>query len=160
MFLITCEINLILTWSEKCVLSNDTKATTFAITDTKFYVLVVTPSTQDNAKLLQQLKSRFKRTINWNKFQSKVTKEAPNRYLDYLIDPRFQGVNRLFVLRFDNTTDRTVHRKYFLPIVMIDGQNFFDQPVKGNLRTYNNIQKLRMVNRMIVRLVAYRIELF
>ena len=43
---------------------------------------------------------------------------------------------------------------------MIDGQNFFDQPVKGNLRTYNNIQKLRMVNRMIVRLVAYRIELF
>ena len=160
MLLITCEINLILTWSEKCVLSNDTKATTFAITDTKFYVLVVTPSTQDNAKLLQQLKSGFKRTINWNKFQSKVTKEAPNRYLDYLIDPSFQGVNRLFVLRFDNTTDRTVHRKYFLPIVMIDGQNFFDQPVKGNLRTYNNIQKLRMVNRMIVRLVAYRIELF
>ena len=160
MLLITCEINLILTWSEKCVLSNDTKATTFAITDTKFYVLVVTPSTQDNAKLLQQLKSGFKRTINWNKFQSKVTKEAPNRYLDYLIDPSFQGVNRLFVLRLDNTTDRTVHRKYFLPIVMIDGQNFFDQPVKGNLRTYNNIQKLRMVNRMIVRLVAYRIELF
>ena len=64
MLLITCEINLILTWSEKCVLSNDTKATTFAITDTKFYVLVVTPSTQDNAKLLQQLKSGFKRTIN------------------------------------------------------------------------------------------------
>ena len=67
MLLIKCEINLILTWSEKCVLSNDTKATTFAITDTKFYVLVVTPSTQDNAKLLQQLKSGFKRKINWNK---------------------------------------------------------------------------------------------
>ena len=65
--LINCEINLILTWSDKCVLSNDTKATTFAITDTKLYVAVVTLSTQDNAKLLEQLKSGFKRTINWNK---------------------------------------------------------------------------------------------
>ena len=54
MSLINCEINLILTWSEKCVLSNDTKTTIFAITDTKLYVPVVrTLSTQDNAKLLQ-----------------------------------------------------------------------------------------------------------
>ena len=53
---INCEINLILTWSDKCVLSNDTKATTFAITDTKLYVPVVILSTQDNAKLLEQLK--------------------------------------------------------------------------------------------------------
>ena len=51
--LINCEINLILTWSEKCVLSNDTKTTIFAITDTKLYVPVRTLSTQDNAKLLQ-----------------------------------------------------------------------------------------------------------
>ena len=49
--LINCEINLILTWSEKCVLSNDTKATTFAITDTKLYVPVVTLANQNNAKL-------------------------------------------------------------------------------------------------------------
>ena len=66
--LINCEINLILTWSAKFVLSNDTKATTFAVTDTKFYVLVAALSTQDNAKLLQQLKLDFKRTINWNKY--------------------------------------------------------------------------------------------
>ena len=59
--LINCEINLILTW---CVISNDTKATAFAITDTKLYVPVVTLSTQDNVKLLQQLKSGFERTIN------------------------------------------------------------------------------------------------
>ena len=45
MSLINCEINLILTWSKKCVLSNDTKATTFIITDTKPYVPVVTLST-------------------------------------------------------------------------------------------------------------------
>ena len=61
--LINCEINIILTWSDKCVLSNDLKATAFAITHTKIYVPVITLSTQDNVKLLQQLKSGFKRTI-------------------------------------------------------------------------------------------------
>ena len=95
MSLINCEINLLLTWSEKYVLSNDTKATTFAITDAKRYAPIVTLSTQDNAKLLQQLKSGFKRTINWNKYQSRVSMQAPNPYLNYLIDPSFQGVNRL-----------------------------------------------------------------
>ena len=57
---------LILT--DKFVLSNDTKATPFAITDTKLYVPVVTLSTQDNAKMIEQLRSGFKRTINWNKY--------------------------------------------------------------------------------------------
>ena len=96
--LINCKINLTLTWSQKCVLSNYTKATTFAITDTELYILVVTLSTQDNAKLLQQLKSGFKRTINWNKYQSKIKVQAPNPYLDYLVDLSFQGVNRLFFI--------------------------------------------------------------
>ena len=97
------EINFILTWSEKCMLSNcGNRATTFAITDTKFYVIVVTLSTQDNAKLLQQFKSVFKRTINWNKYQSKVTIETLDAYLDYLVDPSFQGVNRRFVLSLEN----------------------------------------------------------
>ena len=87
------EINLILTWSDKCVLFNDTKATTFTITDTKLYVPVVTLSTQDKAKLFQILKSGFKRTLNWNKYQLKVIIQMPNPYLDYLIDPSFQEVN-------------------------------------------------------------------
>ena len=78
MILIHCEINLILNCSEKCVLSNDTKPTTFAITDTRFYVPVVTLATQDNGKILQQLKSGFKRTINWNKYQPRVTTQVPN----------------------------------------------------------------------------------
>ena len=64
MSLINCETKRISTWSEKCVLSNDTKATTFATTDTKLYVPIVTLSAQDNLKLMQQLKSGFKRTIN------------------------------------------------------------------------------------------------
>ena len=70
--LINCEINLILTWSENCVISSATGAEKFKITYTKPYVLVVTNSTQDNVKLLQQLQSGFKRTINWNKYQPKV----------------------------------------------------------------------------------------
>ena len=72
------------------------QSTTFAITDIKFYASIVTLSTQDNAKLLQQLKVGFKCTINWNKCRSKTTiQNAPNQYLDYLIETSFQGVNRL-----------------------------------------------------------------
>ena len=128
------------------MLSNGTKATTFVITDTKLYVPVVTLSTQDNAKLHEQLKSCFKRTINWNKYQLKISPERQNQYLDFLIDPRFQGVNRLFVLSFENENDRTVHTKYYLSNVeikdynvMIDGKNFFDQPVKSSVRKYDKI---------------------
>ena len=72
--LINCEINLILTWSINCVIVSSNVANqnaTFPITDTKLYVNVVTLSTQDNSKLLQQLKSGFKRVINWNKYLSK-----------------------------------------------------------------------------------------
>ena len=107
--LINCEINLILTWSENCIISNAAanQATTFAITDTKFYVPVAT-LTEDNAKLLQQLKSGFKRTINWNKYHSKTeTLNAPDPYLDFLIDPTFQEVNRLFLLPFNAIDNRT-----------------------------------------------------
>ena len=67
--LINCEVNLILMWTRTCVISSATGKTKFKITETKLYVPVVTLSTQDNAKLLQQFKSGFKRTINWNKYQ-------------------------------------------------------------------------------------------
>ena len=105
--LINSEINLILTWSNKCVLSNDTKAATFATTETKLYIPVVALSTQDNEKLLEQLKLSFKRTINWNKYQPEVSVQPPNPYLDFLIDSIFQGVNGFFVLSFKNKDDRT-----------------------------------------------------
>ena len=123
MSLINCEINLIFTWSEKCVLSNDTKATTFAITDTKRIVPVVILSTQDNAKLLEQLKSGFKRKINLNKYEPKVLAQAPNSYLDFLINPSFQGVNTLFVFSFKIKDGRTVHTKYYLSTVEIKDYN-------------------------------------
>ena len=62
--LINCEVNLILTWSSTCVITNSKGAGTFGITDTKLYVPVVALSIQDNANLLQQLKSGFKRTVS------------------------------------------------------------------------------------------------
>ena len=65
------------------------------ITDTKLYVPVVTLSTQYNIKLLKQLESGFKRIINWNKYLHKTTNQARNRYLDFLIDSSFQGVNKI-----------------------------------------------------------------
>ena len=84
---------------------------------TRLYVPVVTLSTQDNTNLLQQLKSGFRRTINWNKYQSNITKSKQNRYLNHLVDPSFQGVNRFFVLSFENENDRTSHSTYYLPNV-------------------------------------------
>ena len=98
-----------------CILlfSSAAGATKLAIADTKLYVPVVTLLTKDNAKLLQQIKSDVKRTINWNKYQSKVSVERQNHHLDYLIDPSFQGVNRLFVLSLENNDDRKTHTGYF-----------------------------------------------
>ena len=79
---INYEINLFLTWSGNCIISGRNRVTIFAITNTKTYVPVVTLSTQHNTKLLQQLKSGFKHTINWNKCQSKATTENWSQYLD------------------------------------------------------------------------------
>ena len=71
------EVNLILTWSSSFVISNSTGERTFEVTDTKLYVSL---SEQDNANFLQQLKSGFKRTIDWNKYQSDPKSYAQNRF--------------------------------------------------------------------------------
>ena len=150
--LINCEINLILTWSANCVIVSTDVANqnaTFEITDTKLYVPVVTLSTQENAKLLQQLKSGFKRVINSNKYLSKPKLLAENPNLNHLVEPSFQGVNRLFVLAFENDTQGTSAKGYYLPNVkikdyniIINGENFFDQPIKNIRVTYENITKI------------------
>ena len=146
---INCEAELILTWTKNCVITNSTGEGKFSITETKVYVPVVTLSTQDNIKLLQQLKSGFKRKINRNKYESSVKALGQNRYLNYLINPSFQGVNRLFVLSFENENDRISHSSYYLPKVeikdwnvMIDDRNFFDQPINSMNKTYKNIRKI------------------
>ena len=150
--LINCEVNLILTWSSTCVLiatNIQNQAATFAITDTKLYVPVVTLSTQNNTKFLQQLNSGFKRVINWNKYSSKPELLAQNPDRNDLAEPSFQGANRLFLLAFENDDNRTVDDGYYLPTVeikdyniMINGENFFDQPIKNRWITYDNIRKI------------------
>ena len=150
--LINCEVILILTWSSTCVLiatGIPNQNATFAITDTKLYAPVVTLSTKENTKFFQQLKSGFKRVINWNKYLSKPELLAQNPNLNHLVEPSFQGVNRLFVLAFENDDDRTSDDRYYLPTVkikdyniVINGENFFDQPIKNNKITYDNIRKI------------------
>ena len=90
--LINCEIHFDGNWSKKCVkVATDVnnQGATFSVTGTKLYVPVVTLSTEDNAKLLEQLKSGFKGTISWNKYQPKISTE---------LDPSFEGVKRLSVI--------------------------------------------------------------
>ena len=79
---------------------------TFAITDCKLYVPVVTLSAENYNKLLQELKRGFKRTITWNKYRSEMSNQAKNNNLNYLINPTFTRVNRLFVLSFENEENR------------------------------------------------------
>ena len=146
--LLNCEVKLILTWFANCVIVYTNVANqnpTFVITQTKLYVLVVTLSTQGNTKFLQQLKSRFKRTINWTKYLSKPQLLAQNPNLNHLAEPSFQEVNILFVLAFEDDIQRTSRKRYYLPNeetknynVMIDGKNFSDKPVKNNKITWKH----------------------
>ena len=146
---INCQVNLILTWSRDCVITNSTGERKFSITETKLYVPVVTLSTGDNTKLLQQLKSSFKTTIIWSTYESSIKTFAQNKSLNCLINPSFQGVNRYFVLSFEDEDDRTSNSTYYLPKVeiedyniMIDGKKLFDQPINSMTKTYENISKI------------------
>ena len=161
--LINCEINLILTWSENFVITNkaisdadpdadpavaavnNTTNATFKITDTKLHVSVFTLSTEDDNKLLEQLKSGFKRTIKWNKYRSEMSKQAKTNNLNYLFDATFSRVNRLFVLSFENEDDRTSFSKYYKPSaeikdfnVLIDDKRFF---LCANKKQRRNVRK-------------------
>ena len=135
--------------SSTCVIANSTVAGRFAISDTKFYNTIVTLSTQDNTKLLQQLKFGFKRTINWNKYQSDPKTYAQNKYLSHLVGPSFQGVNRLFAISFEMEGDTRSHSNYYLSTltikdrnVMIEGKNVFDQLINNDIKRNENIRKI------------------
>ena len=151
--LINCEVELISTWSKNCVLAymtvraaqNNNPAivaptgSEFKIRDTKLHLPVVSLSKANDIKLLEQLKSGFKRTIKWDKYRSQMTIQPQNN-LNCLIDPTFTNVNRLFVLsisRNNNTDNRDSFPHYYVPNieikdfnVLIDGKSFFDLPVK------------------------------
>ena len=94
------------------------------------------------------IKSGFKRVINRNKYLSKSRLLKINSNLNHLLESSFQGINRLFVLAFENDTQRRSHSGYYLPNlevkdynIMINGEKFFDQPLKSNKVTYENIRK-------------------
>ena len=156
--LINCEITLILSWHKECVLVgrafrgppvaaiNSPTDAKFEITDCKLYVPVVTLSAENDNKLLEQLKSGFRKSIKWNKYISQMSNQNKNNNLNYFIDPIFSNVNRLFVLSFENEDDRTSYYKYYLPNVeikdynvLIDGNVFFELPIKNIEETYEKI---------------------
>ena len=126
----------------------------FEITDCKLYVPAVTLSAEDDNKLLEQLKTGFKRTIKWNKYRSEMSNQTKNNNLNYLIDPTFTRLlNRLFVLTFENKDDRTSFSKYYVPKVEIkdfnlftDGKPFSEIPVKNKEEAYEGIIEMTKNN--------------
>ena len=159
--LVNCEITLILSWYKECALVgrafrgppaaaanriNSPTSAKFEIIDCKLYVPVVTLSAENDNKMLQQLKSGFRRSIKWNKYMSQMSNQNKNNNLNYLIGFTFSNVNRLSVLSFENEDDRTSYYKYYLPsvevkdyIVLINGNAFFELPIKNIGETYEKI---------------------
>ena len=159
--LIDCEINFILSCSKNSVIFSTIWKTKFAITDTKLYVPVVTLSIQDNAKLIKQLTFGFKKTINWKKYPSKVSKERQNQYLDSLIDPNFQGVqiNVFFcclkMRTIENYTQHIIFQKVKIKDynVMIDGKTFLISQLRLKWEHMITFEKFEQVKEMIAQLV-------
>ena len=110
--------------------------------------------------LLEQLKTGFKRTITWNKYRSEMTNQTKNDNLNYLIDPTFTKVNRLFVLLFENENDITSFSDYYVPNVqikdfnvLIDIKSFFDVQQKITKKLLNKL--LKWEETMITRQIIY-----
>ena len=126
---------------------------TLKITDTKLYVSAVTLSKENDIKLLEKLKPGFKKTIKWNKYRSQMTIQNNNNNLNYLIDPTFTNVNRLFVLSYERIEEDNVKKDYidsfshcYVPKVqikdfnvLIDWKSFYDLPIKNEEEAYKKI---------------------
>ena len=165
--LINCKIHLELSWNNNCVMygadtyaggdNANNRETKFKITSTKLYVPIATLSTKDNVNLTKQLNEGFKRSVYWNEYKSKIeTKTAKNDNVTrFPLDASFQGANMLFVLPFDNTNnddnkvERNSHKKCFSPRiditnynVLIDGRNFYDQPINDQIKNNDEIRKI------------------
>ena len=129
----------------------------------KIYIPVVTFSINDNVKFLENIKQGFKRTISWNKYRSEITTQTKNNNLDYLIDPTFRNINRLFILSFKNGNDdptRNSFDEYDITLVeikdfnaLINNKPFFDQPVKNKQEAYKKLVKWQEI--MIIQQEIY-----
>ena len=143
--LINCKIQLNLTWKKECVLSNQSGNAVFIINDTKMYVPVVTLSKEDNKDFIEQQNKGFPRSIFWNEYKTKeINENADANVCKYInLDPSFQGVNRLFVMKYNRANGqptRNGQQKYYLPRidlekynVTIDGRNFYDNPIESDI---------------------------
>ena len=107
------------------------------------YVSVVTLSTENDNKLSEQFKTRFKRTIKWNTYRPEMSNQTKNNNLIYLIDPTFTKVNRLFVLSFENEDDSTSFSKYYASKIEIKCFNVFIDR-KSFFETLSKIKKKHM----------------
>ena len=151
--LINCKIKLNLIWKKECVLSSNDGDAVFIINDTKLYVPVATLSKEDNKDFIEQQNKGFQRSIYWNEYKTKETNEnADANVFKYInLDPSFQGVNRLFIMAYnivDGQPTRNGQRKYYLPRislnkynVIIDGRNFYDNPIENNIEKYRELKK-------------------
>ena len=124
----------------------ETNSTTFFVFNAKLYVPVVTLSINNNIIFLENIKQGFKRTISWNKYISEITTQSKNNKVDYMIDPTFRNINRLFVLSLKNGNDDSIRDsfdKYYITLVkiknfnaLIDSKPFFGQPIKNKQEAY------------------------
>ena len=156
--LINCKIKLSLTWKKECVLSTDASDTVFIINDTKMYVPVVTLSKEDNKDFIEQQNKGFQRSIYWNEYKIKeINENADANEFQYIsLDPSFQGVNRLFVMAYNRANGqptRNGQQKYYLPRidlekynVIIDGRNFYDNPIESDIEKYRELKKVMIGN--------------
>ena len=148
--LINCKIKLNLTWKKECVLSTDDGNAVFIINDTKLYVPVVTLSKEDNKDFIEQQNKGFQRSIYWNEYKTKEIYDYAdaNEFKYVNLDPSLQGVNRLFVMAYNRANGqptRNMQQKYYLPRidlekynVIIDGKNFYDNPIESILKNIEN----------------------
>ena len=152
--LINYKIKLNLTWKKECVLSTDNGNAVFITNDTKMYVPVATLSKEDNKDFIEQKNKGFQRSIYWNEYKTKeINENADANVFKYInLDPSFQGVNRLFVMAYNRANGqptRNGRRKYYLPRidlekynVIIDGRNFYDNPIESDIEKYRELKKL------------------
>ena len=167
--LINYKIHLELNWNNNCVMygadtyaggnNANNREATFQVTSTKLYVPIVSLSFKDNVNLTKLLNEGFKRSVYWNEYKSEIETKEPdaNNLKRFLLHASFQGVNKLFVLAFDNTNngnnkvERDSHRKYSLPRVNITNynvcisaisRNFYEQPINDQIKKYDGIKKI------------------
>ena len=115
--------------------------------DTKLYVHVVTLSVRDNQKLSKLLSEGFERSAYWNEYKTKSENKNTTNEYRYFIKSNFVGViNRLFVLFYTNEANNAkrfnlenlIYQNYN---VIINGKNFYDQPIDSDIKQYEEIRQ-------------------